>query len=190
MICPTDRSSLETIKIKGNTINACFLCGGVWFDYDELQATLKTFTAGEWESSYDFNKVNKNPINEETKRWRPAKELLCPRDSSLMREYIYAGDSHVHINECQTCGGFWFDGDELMQVWEYLKPNHAAEALGKAWIDLMEEGKREQEELQGLTSDIVMLAQQPTPMGLVLFLAQILRRHIAEKVREGKSGQF
>lgn len=190
MICPVDHELLKVVNAKDNTVNACMKCGGVWFDYSELQATVKNFVNGEWEQSYNFNVVGKNLISEESKKWKETKELLCPKDGVIMTEYVYAGDSHIRINECKTCGGFWLDGDELNQIWEYLKPNKHVETLGKAWIMLMQDADRMRKEFKDFEADLVMLAQQPTPLGLVFFLAQVLKRHIAEKVRQGRNGQF
>ena len=46
MQCPKDKSAMRTILAKDLTLEVCDMCGGVWFDEEELIRIARTFTEG------------------------------------------------------------------------------------------------------------------------------------------------
>lgn len=44
------------------------------------------------------------------------RKFNCPGCEGTMRIVNYAGDSGVHIDRCESCGGVWLDSDELEHI--------------------------------------------------------------------------
>lgn len=77
-----------------------------------------------------------------------ARDIVCPRDSTALREQVYASDSGVLIHHCPTCTGIWLDGGELYRVSQYLEPK-ARDYLAEL---ILNEQKNTAEAIQGIKS--------------------------------------
>ena len=119
-------------------LDSCKRCGGIWFDYGEIQK-LRNF-----QPKFLFNKIE---LNKETFRmqchschcfisrnsakcvkcgWENIIE--CPTCSEPMKVKII---SNLHLDYCETCKGVWFDNIELSEIWN----NQLASQAKKHLID-------------------------------------------------------
>ncbi len=179
MKCPTGAGKLESRRNEtlGVEWDVCDTCHGVWFDDVELGKAAKYF-------------ATKLVGRERTKIVRVADSgrhvppLLhpCPRDGSAMESFVYAGDSGIVVDRCQTCLGIWLDGGELEKVQEYLRPDATADALSRAVVV----------EIRDLEKIKIDIARMPTEMALAVsnpyFLVRFLVNVARDLVTKGLGG--
>jgi Zn-finger nucleic acid-binding protein len=110
MKCPACSNELTTTKVGTLTVDVCAGgCGGIWFDAFELQRV-----DDEIESTGDpllqIQRDKKIHVDQTRKR-------NCPRcaDMKLMR-HLFSPKSHVEVDECPGCGGYWLDDGELAKI--------------------------------------------------------------------------
>ena len=100
MTCPRCDRSLQEFDKEGSRFGHCAECGGVWFDFDDLDRMVEA-AIGE-----GLNRAvasGRHPVQEEA-------ELRCPRcEGGLVKvtsgEYCYLA--------CVVCYGRWVDGNDL-----------------------------------------------------------------------------
>lgn len=178
MKCPADSNALRSIfseemKVE---IDTCDTCKGVWFDADELAkaASYLRMTLPEKKGKAAFS-----AHVEDTHRYHPPNEYNCPKDAVKMIEHMYAGDSGIFINQCDTCLGFWFDGGELDKLKNYLAPSPLEDTVGKAMADEMTAEERSKRELAQFIGQL--LGATSSPINLIIFLTSAILRHIMNK---------
>ncbi|MFG0329905.1 MAG: zf-TFIIB domain-containing protein [Phycisphaerales bacterium] len=129
MNCPACHANMRSMQYEGVTIETCDGCGGEFLDADELGHIVR---------------LRDEKFPEEAKRLlaecppvfgvpadESARSLNCPKCSGAMRVMNYCGDSGIHVDRCEGCGGFWLDADELEHVQIYQEE---WEAKGPAMI--------------------------------------------------------
>ena len=186
MQCPKDKSAMRTILAKDLTLEVCDMCGGVWFDEEELIRTARTFAEGIPGQTEKFAPILKEndvppPAVVQKREWPFEDGVACPVDGTTTERFAYSGDSGIILDKCKICGGIWFDGDELVRMVEYVKPNSRDE-MGRAMIQEMNQSEKELQELAAIP--IKIASAFSSPAGFVLFLAQVVRGLI---IRIGKS---
>ena len=84
-------------------------CGGIWFDWLELQKVDKPHeSAGE--SLLDIEKAAEITVDCDQQR-------MCPKcTNTVMMQHFYGVKKEVIVDECAKCGGFWLDYGELGQI--------------------------------------------------------------------------
>lgn len=163
MQCPKDKNAMRTIPVQNATFDACDTCGGVWFDEDELKKTAQAFAWGIPAQVEEFAPIlKKNDVPDAvTKKDLPYGEgVTCPVDGNKTVRFIYAGDSHIVLDRCAKCQGFWFDGDELVRMAGYLKPS-ARDLMGKLMVTEMKNTEKVMEEIALLPLKIAGLFSSP-----------------------------
>lgn len=100
MTCPRCQRALEEIEGEGSRFGHCQQCGGVWFDFDDLDRVL--------ESAQELAKERPAASGKLSPPERTP--LRCPRcEGGLVRvsqdEYAYSA--------CIVCYGRWVDGGDL-----------------------------------------------------------------------------
>ena len=114
MKCPKCVGNLEEKPLEHITVNACFVCEGIWFDAGELESVIKA-------DSKDFNFIDVGREEFDGKEAENlAKELnekpgLCPRctDKTFLVRVPYKKKKSVSIDICPKGHGLWLDGGEI-----------------------------------------------------------------------------
>lgn len=110
MLCPACGDELTEVKVADFVVDVCDGgCGGIWFDWFELQRVDEPHEA-----------AGKDLVNTEAGEKRSVdleKQRRCPRcgDVVLMRHF-WSARHEVEVDECPQCAGFWLDAGELEQI--------------------------------------------------------------------------
>ena len=131
MKCPVDKIPLKAVYVNEIELNVCPKCLGIWFDSHEFYKVADEFARGKSLEEYGLAMFSDPAKKKKGVRHGHDTILYCPKDYSEMKEFQYAGDSKIFIHRCQKCKGIWFDGEEVMHLVEYIKPNPTKEALAK-----------------------------------------------------------
>ena len=123
-------------------MDVCTQCFGVWFDVREFINAMDKFNEGKFDKELNKWREVSAGSNYPDHYWKED-TIMCPLYYSKMKKYDYAGDSKVHIDRCFKCGGFWVDGNEIIKLWEYAKPDMSRDSMGKYLIRVMNEAERE-----------------------------------------------
>lgn len=109
-ICPVCQKELsrQTDDISGLEIDTCFLCNGIWFDYNELR---RFFTAPKL-----FNKFRLPEYNFKVKVKNAPEVRLCPRCPKEPLTEVNL--DQVVVDECLKCKGVWLDSGEVTRLIE------------------------------------------------------------------------
>lgn len=115
MKCPRCGQTLESTRYEGVSIETCRGCGGEWLDKFELKAIVQS-----WEKEFTPEEIQSLEAIDEadfTLDPRSGDARACPRcpDTRLER-FNYAATSGIALDKCPSCGGIWFDKDELEKV--------------------------------------------------------------------------
>ena len=160
MKCPVDKEVMKTNQAHGITIDLCQQCLGVWFEHDELKKITDKFVFGDFK---EFEKWKDIAIkNEPSLNFWKEPVRTCPQDYSEMKRHTFAGDSKIHIDRCEICGGFWLDGDDIKRLMEYLKPNKVEEFIGRTLINEKKEFERITREIAELPFKLVNIVRSPS----------------------------
>ena len=149
MHCPKDKIPCNTKQLEDINIDVCPKCDGVWMEQSEVRSLTRHISRpylsyvdeilAEWEVV-----ENKGTIPDDF--WSEDK-LVCSKDGTQMKKHYFAG-SHIGVDQCHTCKGFWFDGGELHAVAKYFEPNPA---LDNAWQEFLRDKKEWREKVSNLS---------------------------------------
>lgn len=108
MDCPADGTTLETQQIASTDVHECPLCGGLWFEKDELRR-VKDHTDPDlnW---LDFDLWSDHEAFEVD--WSDRK---CPVCGMRMAAITYA-NTDVTVDYCTNGHGVWLDRGELQAI--------------------------------------------------------------------------
>jgi len=105
--CPRDNGELATVDELGIEIDRCGVCGGAWYDYDELAALESTVAdEGERTGTIDYAKHES--------------QLACPVCEQAMHAFNYRA-YNLELDACAEGHGFWLDAGESARVREIMK---------------------------------------------------------------------
>jgi len=133
MKCPKCDRTLESIVINHNKVDRCNLCGGIWFDKDELKNVKD-------ERDHNLSWLDFDLWSDEGKLKPSGTFVDCPRDGKPLFKIKY-GPSDVMVDICLDCHGVWLDKDELDKILKELKEKVNKETLPEYMKDLGEEVK-------------------------------------------------
>lgn len=105
MYCSACKGSLTTYKYSAIETERCHNCGGLWLDWNELNAFVRlgkipASTVARFKSEANLKIVAEG-------------ERKCPRCDVVMKVINHKG---INVDFCGRCGGFWFDKGELLQI--------------------------------------------------------------------------
>jgi uncharacterized protein len=103
MNCPKCSGAMEQITVGGIEVDRCTLCHGIWFDLREHEH-LKDVAGSE--------RIDSKPTSR-TKDLDAMKGLTCPRCHGKLVRLAVPEQTHVHYDQCHTCGGAFFDAGEF-----------------------------------------------------------------------------
>lgn len=131
--CPHCTKNLDEIALPGARVDRCALCGGLWFDRDELAAVKDERDAGLGWLEFDL-------WSDEEKLKAGGTFIDCPRDGNPLFRIQY-GPADVMVDVCLACRGVWLDKDELEKILSALRERVKRETLPEYLRDLEEELK-------------------------------------------------
>ena len=119
MDCPKCVGILKEKKIGAKdpiAVDACFVCGGIWFDKDELELLVNK----EIFDTVEFN-LEAEPLADDDLRKQidlDKKEAICPRCSGnqKMIKKFSERNKNITIDFCENCGGIWLDSGEFAKI--------------------------------------------------------------------------
>ena len=105
MKCPRCETDLTPVKVEDTTLDRCLSCGGVWFDFMEMERALSRETA----ALKGFVLHGVPPRVEETE------SLPCPRCQGALVRMRAMPENVTHYG-CVSCYGRWLDGSQVERV--------------------------------------------------------------------------
>jgi Zn-finger nucleic acid-binding protein len=142
MLCPKDNIVCDPILLQDVEVDVCPKCQGVWLDNGEVRRLVRHLSVPEFSSVDELFKaweVSERQGTTPIDFWVEDK-LTCPKEGAQMQKHYFAG-SHIGVDHCLICKGFWLDGGELQAVARYVEPNPEHDALGRILIRLMPVGE-------------------------------------------------
>jgi Zn-finger nucleic acid-binding protein len=116
---------LTPTTYEGLPVHTCETCGGEFIGGEDLARIVQT-------RQEQFDPRLKASLAEHKPSFggadtQPKRSLACPACAGTMRVINYAGDSGIHVDHCDVCGGLWLDHEELEKV-QYVMEKWADEA--------------------------------------------------------------
>lgn len=114
MDCPNCQTKMNEIATKSKYgakifIDQCPNCGGLWFDGMEMYQVQKD--TADLIDKIDKEKLIKNTVVK--------KNILCPKDSALLRVFSDLNfPAFIKVESCPQCGGFFFNRGEYKEFYE------------------------------------------------------------------------
>ncbi|MEM7231623.1 MAG: zf-TFIIB domain-containing protein [Planctomycetota bacterium] len=101
MNCPACGSRLKQVDTGSVAVDACFTCGGVWFDRRELERHCQS--SGDDTVTLPTPNASANARVDSVRRG-------CPhcRDSAVLQRRVDTPKG-FELYECRGCGGFWVE---------------------------------------------------------------------------------
>lgn len=107
MRCPNCSHNLQIANYKGIEVNQCQNCGGVWFDFKELDDLEDT--------------VLSDDESKGTLVWdKKPSDKKCPICSKKMVGFNYRLNN-LYLEYCEDMHGYWLDRGEEERVVEEMK---------------------------------------------------------------------
>ena len=134
MKCPACGNTLTDKTFGEVTVDVCEGgCGGVWFDWFELQEFDEPYEAV-GESLLDLAKDENCVVDHNKKR-------NCPRcEEVVMMRHFFSAKMAVEVDECPNCGGYWLDQGELRGIRsQFESESHRDEAAQAYFSELFDE---------------------------------------------------
>lgn len=131
MLCPKDNVVCNPLFLQDVEVCVCSKCQGVWMEQTAVRKLIRHLAIPEYSDVDEALKNWGTLISEGTAPrdfWQEGK-LTCPKEGAQMQKHYFAG-SHIGVDHCLFCKGFWFDGGELQAIAELAKPDPARELLG------------------------------------------------------------
>ncbi len=108
MRCPKCRTDMEQVVYEGTEIDRCKYCKGIWFDAGEREALQNKKAAAAIDTGSPRLGKQTNKID----------SYRCPRCSGAMERMVDAQQTHIWYEECNSCGGSFFDAGEFTDLSE------------------------------------------------------------------------
>lgn len=122
LICPACGKQMKKFAVdkKGFHLDICVDgCGGIWFDNREL----KYFD----ESSEDIEMIKQALLEKSFESVNSPVTRMCPVCNVKMVKNPTGATGKVQIDECYTCGGKFFDYNEILGMREEYKTDKERE---------------------------------------------------------------
>jgi heat shock protein HtpX len=120
--CPSCRGNLSEKYYEGTNILSCPYCGGCFVENEKV---IRILSRKNIKFPEEIEKKGKIILESMNKFFNKSKDietpfkLLCPNCSEKMKRMFYNYVYPLEIDRCLSCGGIWFDKDEL-EILQYL----------------------------------------------------------------------
>ena len=105
MKCPRDETALTQVRLADAGLERCATCGGVWFDFMQMERALSRESAA----------LKPLVPREEIKAEPDEDSLVCPRCHGALVRMRAMPENVTHYG-CVSCYGRWLDGSQLARV--------------------------------------------------------------------------
>ncbi len=150
MHCLQDETICRTKMLDGIEVDFCPLCQGVWIEQSEVKRLVNKLLVPKYTDTDEL--INEFEVAESKgvlpKDFWIEDKLECPHGHGNMGKH-YFGGSHIGVDQCQTCKGFWLNGGELKAIAKQVEPNPKIDA---AWQEFIRDQTNFREKLQKLSS--------------------------------------
>lgn len=115
MHCPSCHTPLTEQRIDTVRVDACEVCGGMWFDQGELRAAKdERLTAYHW---YDLDLWK-----HDADFMGAPSSMYCPScDGEHLLTTIQYAQSTIYIDVCPSCHGIWLESTEFSALLSYIR---------------------------------------------------------------------
>ena len=98
------------------TVDTCFVCGGIWFDKDELELLVNKEIFDTVEFDLETEQLGDDDLRKEIDLDK--QEAICPRceGSKKMVKKASKRNKNVTIDYCENCGGVWLYSGEFAKI--------------------------------------------------------------------------
>lgn len=182
MRCPRDHHVVRSITQEHITFEMCPVCGGLWLERTEFESIARMCNAGESVDQFAQKHAECSKLWEQRGANTERVLVECPHDGHGMRVMRYAGDSGVLLDQCDHCGGFWLDGDEILRIHTYLSPGQNKLLAEKLLARELVTHDAWNEQAAALPMAIAQAFQSPG--ALMVFVVWIVRSLIEHALRE------
>ena len=118
--CPECAAALATIEVEGLKLDRCPACGGVWFDFEEVDAILRRDVQDSlWEAGAPEHEA---PADADDRKYLP-----CPKCAGEMIKVKPPQRPDIAVDTCMVCYGRW------------LRSADAAKLHGEGLLDRVKE---------------------------------------------------
>ncbi len=177
---------MNHIALQNINIDVCTKCKGVWLDDGELRSLISYFSSGELGDKFNhWKEVHTTGKTLPRDFWNEGK-LQCPNDSDLLTKHYFAGDSGIGIENCRRCNGFWIDGDEMLALAEYNKPNINLDLAVKYLIEEDNSFRKELQEIAALPQTLHNMATS-APYAIYILFRYVVMLIIEELEEDAKA---
>lgn len=101
--CPECDVPLKETEMRGEIIDRCPQCNGIYFDKGELESIIKII------DYYQKIRLPEQEIDCVSDEER-GRELKCPHDGEIMNKELVG---EVVMDVCPSCKGIWLDNGEI-----------------------------------------------------------------------------
>jgi len=116
-LCPGCGAALARYRLHGIELDGCPVCGGVWFDRDELRTLKDRIDRGSWGNlrwlDDELDAISRSEA-------RPT-ERGCPRGDGPRLLAVRFGPTDTLVDWCPACRGLWLDHGEFDRIVAYLR---------------------------------------------------------------------
>ncbi len=101
-------TTLTAMTAGGVMVDVCAGgCGGMWFDWFELDRVDEKHETGE-----GLLEVDRDPML----RVDPQRRIRCPLEGEIMMRHFRSVRRKTIVDECPRCAGFWLHFGELVSI--------------------------------------------------------------------------
>lgn len=108
--CPRCATPLEETRVGAVLVDGCNGCGGVWFDYQEMNAVALTaqldYLEARFQPSLPRKNLQHNPV--------------CPVCKTDLVAFTFQHSPDVILDSCTQCRGIWADEGETQAIFRRI----------------------------------------------------------------------
>jgi Zn-finger nucleic acid-binding protein len=105
--CPKCGTTMRQLRVDEIVIDRCETCYGIWLDGGER---LKITSSPKLADVVDIGQARTGRAQDRLT------QIDCPRCRQRMQHKKHPDQQHVGFEECQECGGSFFDAGELRDL--------------------------------------------------------------------------
>jgi Zn-finger nucleic acid-binding protein len=134
--CPRCGSRLTERQFGSVTLDGCNACGGLWFDYQELNTLTHDPEVGLMEVERTFQPAVSADAGQG--------DMRCPKCNIALQGFSFPHTPNVALDACPHCKGIWVDDGELQAIAERIAACRPAATVSPRAQQSQDEHLREQ----------------------------------------------
>ena len=105
------------------TVDGCAGCGGIWFDYQELNALTRDPAVALTEVESAFHQATSGAL--------PQGDNRCPGCEAKLYGFSFPHTPDITLDACPLCKGIWVDDGELQKIADRVLASTRIPGLGR-----------------------------------------------------------